>query len=108
MKTADEKLRAIIERGDAAAAKLMRAIVNDLKPDDDRSVTIKYSSIDKVEELRDLYDDLGKRIAKVSGGGKVKDQLLVGVRQFEEGLAQFSLAAQIIKVIVAGSTLRLH
>jgi hypothetical protein len=95
VKTPEQELRAILERGEAAAAKLMRGIVDDVKPADDRSVTIKFSSIDKVDDLRKLYDELGKRVARVSGGGKAKDQLLAGVRQFEEGLAQFSLAAQI-------------
>jgi hypothetical protein len=89
------QLRVILERRDPKVTQYTDTVLEGFKPQPDGSVVTTDATFIALEGLRSRYQALGRRIAKVKGGGKARRSILTALAQIDQGMAQFIAASHL-------------
>jgi hypothetical protein len=89
------QLRVILERRDPKVKQFTDVVLEGVKPQADGSVVFTDATFTALDGLRLRYRALGKRIARVKGGGRAKRSILAALAQIDQGMSEFIAASHL-------------
>jgi hypothetical protein len=93
--TGRRRLRVLLERPDPKVKQFTDAVLEGVKPQADGSVVFTDATFTALEGLRQRYGALGKRIARVKGGGRAKRSILAALAQIDQGMSELIAASHL-------------